>query len=576
MICKNCGKKIPKGIDVCPECGGSLHPNVPKVNAKSMILKEETDHVIIWYLKKKAIYMTVAALVIMVIGINLLMAAVAFFNRIDFTKYVLVEVTGYDGRGSLDVQIDSDGLSSKLFGKTLDELEVEEWQRLSRVMNLLQSGIEIEGTTADYSNGDEFVLQITNLEVLSEAADQKCKSSDKITYTVKDLSEISVLTFGDLFDVSFTGFNGAGCVVVAPKASDVPLEISPSYYNEINIDGYTYIIYCHEGTVGALSNEDKISIGLYPERNYNLDYFMNTYGLYVSDEVTSYTVSGLSAPQSVDVMSLVEIMFNGVEGSAEVGYCWSQEEYRQGNVRIIPRDSQSNSFNIKVSGVPDSDGGIIVLHEGEVPSTTDQDLGWFYLDADKNGNISAGDTVKVSIRAERFDSLDNGVLAPCGVEFVELEKSVPVDAAMIPRLVTSLDQVNSQNLHSLVLSLTNPVKEQLETDWSSIVHENGNYVCYDHTVVEGPYVLETRIVCTDTNSNSYSIWIVYLTKVLDSELDEAQEIYTAVRLDSPVVYRDESNTVDYSGGMQMNFGRDLEFVYNAWWYSSENSAAIYF
>lgn len=575
MICKKCGEKIKNGTEICPECGESLHPNVPKANAKSMILKEETDHVIIWYIKKKAVYMTVAVLVIIVVGFNLLMAAVSFFNRIDFTKYVLVEVNGYDGRGLINVQIDSDGLSSKLFGKASDELEGEERQRLVTVTNLLQSGIETEGITSGCSNGDELVLQITNLDALSEAVNQKCKRSDKIIYTVKDLRETSVLSFEDLFDVSFDGFNGAGYVVVTPKEANVPWDTT-FYHNEVYIDGHTYNIYCQEGAVGALSNEDRISIGLAPKREDISDDLLDAYGLCVSDEATSYTVSGLSDSQSVDVMSMVEVTFNGVDGSAEVSYLWSQEEYQQGNVRIVPRDEQSDSFNIKVNSVPDSDSGIIILPEGEVISTTDKDLGWFYLNADKNGSISAGDTVRVSIRSDRFDSLDNGVLASCGVEFAELEKSLSVDSAMIPRLVTSLDQVNSQNLHSLVLSLINPVNEQMEADWSSIVHENRNYVCYDHTVVEGPYVLEARLVCTDTDSNSYSLWIVYLTEVTDSELDEVQDIYTVVHLDRPVVYQDESKTVDYSGDMQMNFGRDPEFIYNAWWYSSENSVAIYF
>jgi len=114
----------------------------------------------------------------------------------------------------------------------------------------------------------------------------------------------------------------------------------------------------------------------------------------------SYTVSGLFDPQSVDVMSMAEVTSNGAEGSFEVGCHWIQEEYQQENVRIILRDSQSNSFNIKVSGVPDNDGGITILPEGEVLSTTDQELGWPYFNADKNGNISAGDTVKISIRAD--------------------------------------------------------------------------------------------------------------------------------------------------------------------------------
>jgi len=575
MICKNCGRKIQNGSDVCPECGGSLRPNVPQVNAKSVILKEETDHAIIWYLKKKAVYTAAAVLAILVVGLALLMSVVSFFNRIDFTKYVLVEVTGYDGRSSLNVQIDSDGLSSKLFGKAPDELEGEEQQRLATVMNLLQSGIEIEGKTSGYSNGDEVVLRITNLDALSEAADQKCKSSDEITYTVKDLKEASVLAFEELFDVSFTGFNGAGCVLVTPKAAVAPWDIT-YYYNEVYIDGCTYNIYFQEGEAGALSNEDTISIGLASEWEDNSEYLLDTYGMCVSDETASYTVSGLSDPQSVDVMSMAEVTFNGVEGSVEVGYHWSQEEYQRGNVRIVPRDIQSNSFNIIVSGVQANDGGITILPEGEVLSTADQDLGWFYLNADKNGSISAGDTVTVSISADRFDSLDDGTLASYGVEFAELEKAISVDASMIPRLITSLDQMNTQNMNTLVQRLADSVKEELENNWSSIVHGNGNYACYDQTVKAGPDAMEAHLVCTDTDSNSYSIWIIYVTQVTDSELDEAQSIYAAVRLDDPVVFQDEVKTVDYAGSMHMDFGLDMDFMFDSWWYGNENSIMISF
>ncbi len=296
MICKNCGKKLQNSTDVCPECGESLRPNVSQANVKSVILKVETDDTIIWCLKKKALYTAAVVLVILVVVLNLLMAMLSFFNRIDFTKYVLVEVTGYDDRGSLDVQIDSEGLSNKLFDKVPDELGDKERQKLSAVINLLQSGIEIKRMASNYSNGDELVLRITNLEALSKAADQKCNSRDQITYTVKDLQEASVLTFDNLFDVSFTGFNGAGCVLVSPKLTDAPWDIS-YYHNKVYIDTYTYNIYCQEGEVGALSNEDTISIGLTAERKDNSDYLLDAYGMCVRQGGQLYGIRPVRSPE---------------------------------------------------------------------------------------------------------------------------------------------------------------------------------------------------------------------------------------------------------------------------------------
>lgn len=575
MICKNCGKKIPNGANVCPECGRDLAPNVPQANGKAVIMKETTDHAIIWYLKKKAVYITMAAIVILVVVVNLLSAAVSFFNRIDFTQYVQVEATGYNGQGSLAIRVDSEGLSDKLFGKAPDELEWEEQQKLALVSSLLRENIEIEGKTSDYSNGDEVVLRITDLEAVSEAANRKSKSNDEIPYTVEDLKDADVITFKDLFDVSFAGFNGDGRVLVTPKTVDVPWEIT-YYYDAVYIDNCAYNVYSQADNADALSNGDTVTVGIASEGENNAKYLLDTYGIRISDEAASYTVSGLSDLQSVDVMSLVEITFHGVDGSAEIGYGWSQEEYQQGNVRIVPGDSHSNAFNLVVSGVPSDERKLVILSDGDALPTTDRDLGWFYLTADKEEGISAGETITVTIHADSFDSLDNGALAPYGVEFAELEKSALADVAMIPRLVTALDQVNEQSMKTLALSLTDSIKEGLEEDWSRIVHGNGNFACYDQTITAGPNPVEAHLVCTDPGSNSYSIWVVYATQVTDSELDKAQLIYTTVRLDKPVVFQDEGKTVDYLGNAQMEFGQNLEFVQNSWWYPSENSVTIYF
>lgn len=575
MICKNCGKKILNNSDICPECGGNLRPNVPRANAKSAIMKEETDHAIIWYIKKKTVYTVLTALVVAVVGIGLLKTALSFFNRIDFTQYVLVEVTGYNGQGLLDVQIDTTGLSKKLFDKTPDAIDNTERQMLTRVAQLLQNGIEVEGTNSRYSNGEKIILRVTNLETLSEVVDQKCKQKDNIIYAVEGLKEVTAVTFEDMFDVSFTGFNGGGCVQITPKATDLPWNIACSDY-EVYIDGTAYVASSQTGNLGALSNGDTVTIGLIPGWEDNTETLLDTYGMCVSSEEASYTVSGLSEPQNVDVMSMVEVMFNGVEGSVELGYRWNREEYQQGNVRIIPRDGQSNSFNMVVSGVPSVGGGIVFLSESGNHSTLDWDLGQFYLTADKDRDISAGDRVVVTLHSDRFDSLNDNSLSFYGIRISSLEKTISVDAAMIPRLVTSLDQVNQQNLSPLAFDLRDSVMEALEKDWSYIVHGNRNYVCYDQTVLGGPEELEAHLVCTDTRSNYYSIWIIYIVAVIDSELNEEQLIFSTVRLDRPVIFQDENKTVDYAGSMQMEFWQTADFVNDSWWYDNENSKTIVF
>lgn len=175
MICKSCGGKIPNGAGVCPECGGDLSPNVPRAKPNAVLLKEETDHVIIWYIKKKTVLVAVAALAALVVIANVLSAAVSFFSRIDFTEYVIPEVSGYDGRGTLSYYVDSDALSSKLFGKDPSDLEGAERRVLNRAEELLHNGITCEPATRGLSNGDEITIHIDNLDALSEATDQKCK-----------------------------------------------------------------------------------------------------------------------------------------------------------------------------------------------------------------------------------------------------------------------------------------------------------------------------------------------------------------------------------------------------------------
>jgi len=228
-----------------------------------------------------------------------------------------------------------------------------------------------------------------------------------------------------------------------------------------------------------------------------------------------------------------------------------------------------------VSGVPSDEGGIVILPDGDDLSTTDQDLGRFYLTADQDRSISAGDTITVTIRADRFDSLDDGALAACGVEFTELEKSIQVDAAMIPRLITApSEQVNSDNLSVFAQSQIELVRSGLMEDWSGIVHGDGNYACYDQAIVLGPTALGGHIICTDKNSNSYTLWLVYDTQVTDSELQEPVHVYTALQVEKPVIYQDESNTLGSVGSIRAGYGVGPEFIYDQWWYQETDAVVI--
>lgn len=391
---------------------------------------------------------------------------------------------------------------------------------------------------------------------------------------VKDLKEAESVAFQDLFDVTFTGCNGAGCVTVMPRTEEMPWSFS-TYRGEPYIDNIEFEIISQTGNAGALSNGDTFTIGIAPAWEDSTDYFMETYGTYISNEEMSCTVSGLADAETVDVLSMVETTFSGVDGTGQIVYFWDQEEYRQGNVRVVPNDSQGNRFTLYIIGVPDAP--ITVLSGGESLEEQEESLGQFYLACDKDKNISAGDIVTVAVQSDRFDNVGIGALIPYGVDLSPSERSIAVDAAMLPRFVTSTDQVNETNMYALAASMTDSVTNALYEDWGRIVHGNRNFNCYDQAITEGPTPWAAYILCTDTSNNAYTIWIVYGTLVTDSELDGSIYVYSTVQLDRPVVYQDEANTLGYTGSTRLEHNNSsMDFVYDSWWYADENTRTIHF
>lgn len=573
MLCKHCGKKISTGTDVCPECHGSLRPNAAPAKPNAAFMKEETEHAVIWYLKKKTVLMVVAVLAVLAAASAAVPAVFSFFDRVDYTAFVRIEAAGYDGRGTAEVQLDTDGLSQRLFGKPEEELDKTERKTFGRVTDLLWNGLETEGSRTGLSNGDTLVFRITNLEALDKAAGKKSKNRAEISYTVEGLLEAKAVRFEDLFEVAFTGTEGSGCVLVTPKENDLGWSVA-GYGTEVYIQDQSYGLTSQSGNAGALSNGDTFTIGAAPLWGDVGEYFLENYGAYVSDEEASYTVSGLTEAQSVDVFSLVETSVTGVDGAGKLAYHWGQEEYALGGVRLVPLDSQSNGFSL-YAGAAQSDS-IIFQAPGSESGAREQDLGRFYLTADKDGGVSVGDTVTITIRADRFDALEGDTLRPYGVTFPALEKAIDVDAAMIPRYITSMEQVNEVNLGALSGRMGAEVSGSLQENWSRVVHGNSSYTCYDQTIVAGPAAHEAHLVCMDRDSNTYAIFIVYGVVVTDSELEGNVGVYALMRLDDPVIYQDGDGTIGYAGSMRMEFYDSLEPIRGSWWYQSEDGYRVAF
>lgn len=553
MKCANCGTEIPDSETLCQNCGAAAVEPAPvsePVPAKPLVIREDTEESYVWYIQKKLVYL-VGIVAAAVVCLSIAGAFISsLMSRVDVTKYLMITADGYDGYGTIDYYLDEDALLCDVYDledtTQLYDLSSEEREQGRKLVSALKNSIFADSSLTNLSNGDSRVFTFNNLKNIEKSVGVKFKNKDQITYKVETLMQPTTIGVYDLVDVTFTGYSGAGCVVLQQSTSrQLPFTMY-GYGENLYIDGYTYT-FATSGNEGTLSNGDSFSIRI-KENSEAAAYLRSAYGIHLAtNEEITYPVEGLAESQKIDIFAMAELSVSGLDGEAKTQINWKETEKEFGDIRVTAENASGNTFYIYTTAmIPTSPFGF----EEEYYSSDDaKRIATFYINADKTKGIYSGDEITFHISASYFDDLTADTFASSGVIFETLESKLTVDNTMVERYITSEKQVTKENIIALSENMKDSVGEYLKKNWSQIVHGNSGFVCYDQVITEGPAASKAYFVCTSSKSNSYTLWVLFTGKAKDSETTKDATFYIVAQITNPTIIAGDAisaRSVDYS------------------------------
>lgn len=275
MFCGNCGTENTNGAKFCKNCGKALEEVKEKEVKENKIPQQEEAIEKIKKLPKKTVVAACAAVVALI-------AVICIFanggKTIDLNKYVIVEMTGYDGYGTARANIDWEAIEKKYDNKlSFTSQAKKEFGGLSNIMTpmeIMKQSISVRFDTTDgLTNGDKISYMWNIDEEMSNYINCKVKYKDD-TYSVSGLAEVGTFdAFADL-EVSFFG--------TAPNG-----EMNINYTGaELNQYDFNY------DTYNGLSNGDMVKIWIDES---NLEYYAENLGMVPETLEKEYKVEGLSS-----------------------------------------------------------------------------------------------------------------------------------------------------------------------------------------------------------------------------------------------------------------------------------------
>lgn len=569
MKCANCGTEIPDSETLCQTCGAAAVEPAPvseSVPAKPLVIREDTEESYVWYIRKKLVYI-IGIIAAAMIGLCITGAFISsLLSRVDVTRYLMIEVEGYDGYGSISYSLDEDGLVRDVYdleeGASLYDLSSEERSQAQKLVSALKNSISADGSLMNLSNGESRVFTFNNLKNIQKTVGIKFKNKSQVTYKVESLMEATSISVYDLFDVTFTGYNGAGCVVLTPGTSR-QLPFNLSWYGE-----YFYIDHCQyslrtSGNEGTLSNGDKFTLQIKGNAE-DAAYLRSAYGINLAtNETIEYPVEGLAESQKIDIFSMAELSVSGLDGEAKPQVYWKETEKEFGDIRIVAEDPSKNTFQIYTTAAAPVSA---ISFADEVYSSDEAErLGSFYINADKTSGIYSGDEITFRITASYFDDLAVDTYASGGVIFEALESKLAVDNTMVERYITSEKQVTKENITALSENMKENVEAYLKKNWSQIVHGNSSFVCYDQEITEGPVGSKAYFVCTSSKSNSYTLWVLFTGKAKDSETTKDASFYIVAQITNPTITAGGGDVIS-ARSVDFSYYKSMEKLQESSWY----------
>ena len=285
MYCKYCGRQIADDSKFCEYCGNLVgHDKQRQADIPAFIgtpIVKETVAEPVWEPmeepivepveepveepteqvqknKKGLLWVIIGGAAALVVGLIVLLMSLLGGKptEVDLTQYVDFKVSGYDGYGKAECEIDYDGLEVAVLGeypKGSDSKTREKQLEYKEKAAQLRAAVTLEFEPINNVKvGDALSAEIKVDAAIEKELDVQFGLTRKVTYTVKakDLSGSSeVDLLGEFISVKFEGISGKASAAVIAKERD-------KEYSIVSADGteYTVTVEAGEGSLSVKFN----------------------------------------------------------------------------------------------------------------------------------------------------------------------------------------------------------------------------------------------------------------------------------------------------------------------------------
>ena len=307
LCCEKCGEKHGLMGGFCEKCGAPL----PTFLEQITILAKFS---FAFCKKKKWPFAVIGGLIAIIILISII---TSIPRRVDLTDYLVYSVSGCDGYGELDVDIDIEALGKKLLGKKPagdNKDTYEEFIEYSLLLEEIQQSLYVHvNDNANLSNKSLCLVTviIDDFEIFSELGYEFKELKQSVVVEIgTDTPSLAEPTGIDIFSkvsVEFDGSNGNGEAYIVME-KDVQFTVIDSNGNEQTVfvsfvsplwgyDSFEIRMSGKEQYINlqvdisqenGLSNGDKVTLAI-QENNLLFEFF----GLSLTSYEKVYEVSGL-------------------------------------------------------------------------------------------------------------------------------------------------------------------------------------------------------------------------------------------------------------------------------------------
>lgn len=327
MFCANCGSEMPNDAKFCEKCGtkvevesvqastaapsavppSAVPPSVAAPGAAPQPLMQGKP------INRKMVFAVAAVVVVLLIGSMIIKNRKV---RVELDDYVTVEFSGYDSKGTARVDFDSDAFSrdykNKIEYQGADLKKVEDYVSAAEMLRYACVSGELSEDSG-LKNGD--VITFTwNCDDEAAAEDFKAKLVYKdLDFTVSDLDEVELADPFENLEVTFDGFSGD----------------ARAYVNNHSSKEHISTLHFRVSPDSGLSNGDEVTVTV--DDNWNEEYYVERYGITLSQLEKTYTVEGLntylSSMEDLDDSALAAMKSQGEDViRAYVANRWDEHE----------------------------------------------------------------------------------------------------------------------------------------------------------------------------------------------------------------------------------------------------------